>query len=371
MSFSEKVMQSSVDTVIEFLERNETNLIQTWEEKIIMEGNVSKECIQENGLLMYKLVLQTLKDLLDEERIKQLAFKLAEERIDAKSNIGDLVYNVNLGRSIILKYIIQSNIPIDDLEKIIDKINKQFDNFSHQAVTRYTLIKEKEIQEKNHFIQQSHKDRLSILGQISSSFVHEFRNPLTSVIGFSKLLRKELPDHNYLNIIDHELDQLSYSITQFLHTSKMEVMDNKVTEVNLGELLEDILKFLYPSIVDEDVSVLTDVDSSIVVHANESELRQVFLNILFNSIDAVKHNDHSREIYVSCIEESGKINVSITNNGPEIPVSVQETIFEPFYTTKELGTGIGLFVCKKIIQKHNGDIICQSNKKETKFTIYL
>src|SRR5690606_27861785 len=118
--------------------------------------------------------------------------------------------------------------------------------------TKYTELKNKELQEKNVFLNEAHKDRLSLLGQMSSSFVHEFRNPLTSVIGFIKLLKADHPHLKYLDIISHELDQLKFRITQFLHTSKVELPEKRKQQVALISLFDDILDFVYPSIVDGD-----------------------------------------------------------------------------------------------------------------------
>jgi signal transduction histidine kinase len=142
-----------------------------------------------------------------------------------------------------------------------------FDRFCYYAVTRYTEIKNQEIQEKNLFITQTHKDRLAILGQMSSSFVHEFRNPLTSVIGFIKLLKDEYSTLKYLDIIDHELEQLKFRITQFLHTSKVDVAEKIIEEVDIRNLLEEVLNFLYPSIVDGDVNVYKNFNSNVIIKA--------------------------------------------------------------------------------------------------------
>ncbi|MBU9710665.1 GHKL domain-containing protein [Bacillus tamaricis] len=346
--------------------------MELWETSIVTSNNdIFKEDIRENGYQMYLLVKKMLLGITCEENLKNLAHKVARERMEAGVNIGDFVYNVNRGRSIIVKYVIESGVPHKELQQIIENINEYFDQFCFYAVSRYTTLKDNEIQEKTSFIQQTHNDRLAVLGQLSSSFVHEFRNPLTSIIGFNKLLRKELTSHPYLDIIDQELDQLNFRITQFLHTSKADSKDKKVDEVDLHELLDDILRFLYPSIVEGDVNITTHFSTELKIHANKEELKQVFLNILFNSIDAVKQNKRNREIDVTCDKREGHIYITVKNNGPVIPKSVQETIFEPFFTTKEKGTGIGLYVCKKIVEKHGGDISCDSNNRETRFIIKL
>jgi signal transduction histidine kinase len=221
------------------------------------------------------------------------------------------------------------------------------------------------------FINQSHNDRLSLLGQMSSSFVHEFRNPLTSVIGFIKLLKTEYPALKYMDTIEHELDQLKFRITQFLHTSRLEVVDKEQEEIEMEGLLSEILTFLYPSIVDGDVDVKTTVDSTCKITAVKDEIKQVLVNIILNSVDALKHNVLNKKLALTCENKQHSIVFKISNNGPKIPEEMKEAIFEPFYTTKSLGTGIGLYVCKTLIEKHRGTIYCESNDENTSFIIRL
>ena len=221
------------------------------------------------------------------------------------------------------------------------------------------------------FVNQSHNDRLSLLGQMSSSFVHEFRNPLTSVIGFIKLLKTEYPSLKYMDTIEHELDQLKFRITQFLHASRLEVVDKEQEEIEIEDLLSEILAFLYPSIVDGDVDVKTTIDSTSKIIAVKEEVKQVLVNIILNSIDALKYNASNKELLLTCENKQHSIVFTISNNGPKIPEEMKEAIFEPFYTTKSLGTGIGLYVCKTLIEKHGGTIHCESNDQKTSFIIHL
>ena len=367
---------SSVSTntyLINFFDEHESTILEAWWQTILIDANdTQKEKIKENGYLMYQLVKRTLTDSLYEDELKQLAHKVAKERVETNINIGDFVHNVNHGRSLIIKQFFLSDLNVEELQAVIEKINVNFDRFTYYAVKQYTFLKEKEIEEKNYYINQSHKDKLTLLGQMSSSFVHEFRNPLTSVIGFVKLLKTDYPTLKYIDIIDHELDQLKFRITQFLHTSKNDGAQEQRKELLIVHLLlEDIIQFLYPSIVDIDVNVTSNYKTDAQTSANKNEIKQVFLNILMNSIDAVTKKEKPREITVCSFTEGNEVVINISNNGPQIPNETIDIIFEPFYTTKELGTGIGLFVCRKIIEKHHGSISCFSNEEITTFSIRL
>ncbi len=356
--------------LIEFLENHSDEFLHNWRKSIVISDNdLYKEEVLNNGVKMFQLVKRAIETPLSEEEITYLAYKTALERVNANVNISEFVYNVNVGKSIIIKWVSNSGIELRDLQPIIEEINALFDRFSYLAVRKYTEIKEQQLQEKELYIDQTHKERLTILGQMSSSFVHEFRNPLTSIIGFTKLLQNGYPELPYLDIMQHELEQLNYRISQFLHVSRKDLIESTREEIILTNHLEDTIEFLYPSLLDGDVSIDFQCDAAIKVLGNRDELRQVFLNLIMNSIDALQEVEGERQITVSCEEEEGKTKLEISNNGPRIKEETIEAIFEPFYTTKDLGTGIGLYICKKLIEKHDGEIRCQSNDEWTTFTI--
>ncbi|NMH67519.1 HAMP domain-containing histidine kinase [Bacillus sp. RO3] len=363
-------MTSASTILIKYLEDHSEEFLHNWLKNIVIsEDDVYKEEVLENGLKMFQLVKRAIREPLSDEEITYLAHKTALERVNANVNISEFVYNVNIGKSIIIKWVSGSGIELRELQPIFEDINALFDRFSYLAVRKYTEIKEQLLQEKELYIDQTHKERLTILGQMSSSFVHEFRNPLTSIIGFTKLLQSDHPDLPYLDIIQHELEQLNYRISQFLHVSRKELVDSTREEIILIDHLEETIEFLYPSLLDGDVSLDFKCEAAIKVLGNKDELRQVFLNLIMNSIDALQEEEGHRQITISCKEEKGRAELEISNNGPRIKEETIEAIFEPFYTTKDLGTGIGLYICKKLIEKHGGEIHCQSNDEWTTFTI--
>jgi signal transduction histidine kinase len=361
------------ESLITYMDENLPNYLNDWHKKVVISNHdIHKDKVIENALHMVELVKLSLRDQLSPEKIKQLAREVAVQRLEAKINIGEFVYNVNLGRSEIVRFVTGSGISIEQLQPVIETINSLFDEFLYHAVKKYTQLKDAEIQEKTHFIDQSHKERLTILGQMSSSFVHEFRNPLTAVMGFVKLMQQENPRMKYIDIISHELTQLNFRISQFLHASRKGVQERDAEEFALEDLFSDILDFMYPSLVDADVNVVPRVDPTITLWAHKDELKQVLLNLIMNSIDALRQKKQDRRIMIhSKTESDSNVHITISNNGPAIPPETIKTIFEPFFTTKELGTGIGLFVCKKIIEKHKGTISCTSSDEVTTFSILL
>lgn len=359
--------------IVAFLEKNKEEILTKWEKQIVLsENDPFKDFILNNGETMYRFLVRSLTLPIEdiEHPLIPFAHKVAVERINAKVNIGEFVYNVNIGKSVVIKSLYQNFTNWDDIHPFIDQINHTFDIFLFHAVTYYTNLKNQIIEEKNEYITSTHHERLTLLGQMTSSFVHEFRNPLTSIHGFVQLLRSENPQLPYLDIIANELEQLKFSISQFLMLSKKEIVELEMTSFSLNDLIEEVLSFLYPRILEVNVEIQKNFLHELKIVGFKDAIRQVLINIIFNAVDVLKNIEHP-VIQIELDITSDSLILDIANNGPRIPEGLVDNIFEPFVTTKEAGTGLGLYVSKNTIEKHGGTITCQSNDDWTIFTIIL
>lgn len=356
----------------QYLHANRDELLDSWMQNVIINPeDPFKDSVRINGYTMLTMLISFLNNTIDEGQLQQLAYKVSLQRLEANVNIGEYVYNVNIGRSQIISFLTGKESSIDQLHHVVNKINTCFDKFLYYTVQHYTEVKDQLLQEQTSYIEQTHKDRLTILGQMSSSFVHEFRNPLTSVIGFVQLLREKYPTMEYLDVLTTELNQLKFRINQFLMVSKKGVKDKDRETFNLSEIMQETLEFLYPMLVFSDVLVETDIDNSICLDGYRDEFRQVLINIIMNSLDALLETEHKLVKIKGYLDTANIAVISISNNGPAISKDKIATIFEPFVTTKKLGTGIGLYLCRKIIQEHNGELNCESDHEWTTFRISL
>ncbi len=315
------------------------------------------------------------KEILQHSDVKEglnlLAKSIATEQFVKKMNLEDFTNALTTGRSVLITEVLNLDISNEEKTQLIHKINGLLDQFIYLSLTHYGNLQEKSLEEQYYFISQTHKDRLTLLGQMTSSFVHEFRNPLTSIMGFIQLLQSEQSDVKYLDIISKELEQLNSRITQFLNFSKKENKSSTLTLFSISQLVHDVIEFLYPSILEVNASVSCNIADDINIRGSKEEIRQVLLNIILNALDVIS-NIHSPSIYISCTKSPlENLILTISNNGPKIPEDVLPTIFEPFVTTKKQGTGLGLFVCKEIIEKHGGTLTCTSSDLLTTFTIHL
>ncbi|MFD2370560.1 histidine kinase N-terminal domain-containing protein [Brevibacillus sp. GCM10020057] len=353
-----------------FLEKHEARIVETFRKRVVVsEHDQFKDTIHLNGRAMYRMVLRYFREQMTLEDIKQLAYKVAAERNRVDINIGDFVHNVCLGRNLILELLQEGSFEPDALVNAIIKINECFDVFLVQAISRYTDLKNSDLAEKKQFIERSHKDRLTILGQMASSFVHEFRNPLTSIIGFSKLLKEDYPDLPYVDIIVNELYQLNFRVSQFLLVSKKGIIPRKSEVINLQQLFEETISFLNPNIVDVNADIQCVIDAECELTGYRDEIKQVFINIISNALDVLYRKNGKKVVAIEVFQHDGTTEISISNNGVPIPPDLLPLIFEPFFTTKELGTGLGLYVSKEIIERHAGTITCESSEESTRFTM--
>lgn len=365
------MLQATSEKLIDYLSRSSDYLISLWEKEIVVSSDDPSVM---NGPSMFQLVLDGLRKENEEfeKYIEDIALRISEQRVKVSTNIGAFVYNVNIGRSIIYQFLIQTDLTRDELQYSIQNINSFFDKFLYYSVSYYTDAKNKIIEEKTQFIDSTHKDRLTLLGQMTSSFIHEFRNPLTSVQGFIQLLKAEDPSIKYLDIISSELEQLNFRISQFLLLSKKELIGKEKSIFSLNELLDEVLIFLYPSILDSKVKIIRETYNNVQILGYVDEIRQVLINIIFNAIDVLtQYRDDPIIEIILTITDYNQVVIEISNNGPMIPEQMLQSIFEPFVTTKTLGTGLGLFVCREIIEKHKGTLTCISDNLKTIFKISL
>ncbi len=357
-----------------FLSEQKSSIVEKWLENVLLPQNDPfYEEVKKNGYqtiveLIYYLETGSL------DRVSKLTNKMAMERIEAKANIGDFVHNINIGRSIVYELLMCSLLNEHEKGEGVLMMQRYFDHLLFLSVKDYTALKDSIIDRKNQFIQEMHHDRLTMLGQIAASFAHEFRNPLTSVKGFIYLLQRELEKTEqsdyYFEIIQNEMQSLEEKITQFLYLSKMRGLEDKLVNVPLTTLLKEMLEFMYPRFTETNIIIHSELRDDIYIEGDSSQIKQVLLNILVNAVEELSEWNGERNIEVKLKKASDEIaELSICNNGNPIPEYLLENVFEPFVTTKSLGTGLGLSVCKQIVEKHNGTIEVNSKEDFTCFTI--
>lgn len=361
------------EEALEVLISEKSSIAAEWSKTIINTvKNPFKDGNHEKGMLLFDLIIQALtekKTEMIDSQIKNYAHIVASDRLQAEVKIAEFIKSVSLGRTILFNRLLPLNPTVAESREFLLIINDCFDQFIYHTVEHYSELKSKMNENHYYFISSTHKDRLTLLGQMTSSFVHEFRNPLTSIMGFIQLLQDEKPKIKYLDIIAKELTQLNLRITQFLNISKRDTYDLTIELFSIEQLTNEVIEFLYPSILGANSSITSSFTETFFLKGSREEFRQVLLNIILNALDILSSVSNPTITINTEKSKSNMLKLTISNNGPKIDDSIFPHLFEPFFTTKKRGTGLGLFVCKEIIEKHGGTLTCDSSDQLTTFII--
>lgn len=205
-------------------------------------------------------------------------------------------------------------------------------------------------------------EKLAVVGQMAAGIAHEIRNPLTSIKGFIQLFKSKYPsDEEYFNLLLSELERINLIIGEFLILAKP--TDIVFKEKHIINLIQDIVTLINTQAIMNNIQILTEFESDIpIVVCEENQLKQVFINILKNAIEAMPGGGIIQVKGV--VKEKNKVSLYFIDQGCGIPEERLPTLGEPFYTTKEKGTGLGLMTSYRIIENHDGELKISSKVNE-------
>src|SRR5690606_5088484 len=212
-------------------------------------------------------------------------------------------------------------------------------------------------------------EKLSIAGQLAAGIAHEIRNPLTAIKGFLQLFNDDFDGkQNYFDIIFSELNRIELILSELLLLAKPSEI--KFKNKDIRTILRDVVTLLETQAILQNIQINIEFQNEeSIITCDENQIKQVFINLIKNSIDAMENGGN---IYIRSIVTQEFIYLLFIDEGCGIPKSILDRIGEPFYTTKEKGTGLGLMVSYNIIENHNGEIKVDSKENEgTTFEIML
>lgn len=211
-------------------------------------------------------------------------------------------------------------------------------------------------------------EKLASVGRLAATVAHEINNPLASVMNLVFLARNEassLASQNYLQEAQEELERIAHLTKQTLGFYRSESV---VARMRLSSIFRSLAAMLSPKISNKRVDLAIEDDGDPEVFIAAGEIRQLFSNLLSNSLDAVGQGGRIR-VRISEVREWSNsrapgMRVTIADSGCGIPKELHPRLFEPFFTTKkEIGTGLGLWVCQRIVEKHRGRIHFRSSTR--------
>lgn len=202
-------------------------------------------------------------------------------------------------------------------------------------------------------------EKLSTLGLLAGSIAHEVKNPLSSIKTIATVLAEQLSGGAHaedLRLILGEVDRLAATTSQLLEFARPAANDGACGSV--AAAVDLTLRVMRQLARQRDVTIEADFDRDLPrVRADENTLREIFFNLLSNSIDAAGPGGR---VQVACRRENGCVIAEVRDSGPGIPLDLQERLFEPFFTTKEAGTGLGLYVVGRRMREMGGEVRCTS-----------
>lgn len=226
-------------------------------------------------------------------------------------------------------------------------------------VTQNVLLKRQTELEKH----QNEAQKLELVGTLAASTAHEIRNPLTGIKGFITLLKEKHTneqDQLYFSIIEQEIERINEIVSEFLILGKpTAVIENTY---DLREVVREVSLIIQSEANLHSIEFIIRMpEQPVLIRCSKDHIKQVILNIAKNSLEAMSSGD---KLTIDVRKDASKAQLQIIDTGKGMSEYIQNHIFEPFFTSKDTGTGLGLVICKRIIEMYKGQIVIDSKEHE-------
>ena len=228
---------------------------------------------------------------------------------------------------------------------------------SFRDVTKYKAV------EKG----MAHLERMNVIGEMAAGIGHEVRNPMTTIRGFLQILlnkRECVRQWEYYALMIEELDRANNIITEFLSLAKEPIIYPQPKNIN--EIITTLMPLIEADAIMANKYIKLELTQIPDVLLNEKEIRQLILNLVRNSLDAMMAGTY---VTIMTYQEENRVVLAIKDQGSGIAPEVLKNIGKAFLTTKEQGTGLGLAICYNIATRHHAVINIETSDKGTTFFI--
>ncbi|GAB4302631.1 MAG: ATP-binding protein [Myxococcota bacterium] len=219
--------------------------------------------------------------------------------------------------------------------------------------------------------------RLQALGELTAGLAHEIKNPLASIKGAAEIITDEIPKDSprwkMVEIQKRELERLSSILERFLSFARPQKFN--VSKVNLGDILDNVVTLMDAQLKKQNISVIKpSMEEPLIINGDKEKLTQVFINLILNAKEAMPDGGEIK--LHSLIAARGKHSyyvIEVSDTGVGVPKELREKIFNPFFSTKDTGSGLGLSISANIIAQHNGFIEAGENEdgKGARFSVFI
>lgn len=247
----------------------------------------------------------------------------------------------------------------------------------NRELDRHLAGLQEQVDSKTQMLLESSK--FVALGQMAGGVAHEINNPLTIIQGYCEGLTIQLakPDRDekkiiqYIETIQKGTFRISGIVKGLLSFSR-EAKQDPAKDENLCDLIDETLFFSSERFKLLDIRLEIDIPKELIVHCRATQLSQVLVNLLNNGADAISELS-DKWMRIEATEEASHVVVAVTDSGPGIDLEAQKRLFDPFFSTKEVGkgTGLGLSVSKGILESHGGSLEIDNGSPNTRFVLRI
>ena len=254
----------------------------------------------------------------------------------------------------------------------------------NELFLRIKNITETKIQEREHFKQQeaiAQSNRISAMGEMASAIAHEINQPLTAIIAYSRsclfIINKKWGDKEIHATLNHPLEQIALQgehAGSIIHSIKnlMRKGNFYTEETNINALIKETTSILSYAMLDFKLKIsLNLIDTLPLVVANKTHIMQVISNLVQNSVEALQTASVvNPELLIETSKTDDYIHVHVRDNGPGILSKYKNKILNTYFTTKARGTGLGLGICRTLIEEHGGKLIIKEHQEKGAWFIF-
>ena len=248
-----------------------------------------------------------------------------------------------------------------------------------ESLRQWNVELEKKVDERTRELKETQAqliqaEKLASIGTLAGGIAHEINNPLTAVLTNVQMLKMlgEAPDPESLSLIEEGAKRCQVIIQKLMRYARKTDEVENYQEVDVNKVIRNVCDFLAYQVNQENVEIALSLRNVEPIRGIANELEQVFTNLILNSRDAIKEAGRKGKINIRTFPENGRVRIEVSDNGAGIKRERLARVFDPFYTTKDVGegTGLGLTVTSGIVEKHLGKISVSSVEGESAtFTI--
>ncbi|WP_022666228.1 two-component system sensor histidine kinase NtrB [Desulfospira joergensenii] len=240
-----------------------------------------------------------------------------------------------------------------------NRLQKEYRRISEKLAKSYKRLHEQAVRLVQAEKELGQAKKLSVLGRLSASLAHEIKNPLASIQGAAEILADEVgadhPKHEFIEIMRSEILRLNNSVDEVLAYCRGQQADNRDPYEALEIVIEKVCQMAGQAIREKSIRLAVDKNQETArFPVAEPAMTQVLMNLLLNAADAVEKKGKIQICHYR--DETGRICIEVSDNGPGISPDMAEEVFNSFVTFKEGGTGLGLSISKRIVERLGGTI---------------